>query len=80
MEWDGNDKHFCRCLRRKLRDRAGQQLAESGRDGSQAVILECMNQLTHSALIGTVCNGPYKGWRRKAASAAKLGVRMGLTG
>ena len=80
MEWDGNNKHFCRRLRRKLRDRVGQQLAKPRRNGSQAVVLECMNQLTHSALIGAVCNGPYKGWRRKAASAAKLGVRMGLTG
>jgi hypothetical protein len=80
MEWDGNNKHFCRRLRRKLRDRVGQQLAKPRRNGSQAVVLECMNQLTHSALIGAVCNGPYKGWRRKAASAAKLSVRMGLTG
>src|ERR1035438_619516 len=80
MKRNGNNKHFGRSLGRKLCDGASQQLAQFRSDRSQALVLECMNQLAHPALIGTVCNGPYKGGRREAASPAELGPRMSRLG
>jgi len=81
MERDRNNEHFGGSFARKLHDRTGQHLTEFRRNGTQAVVLECMNQIAHAALVKAIGNGPLKGrWSEAAGTAEAGGLRVGICG
>ncbi len=79
MERDRNNEHFARSFGRKLHDRTGQHLTEFRCNRAQAVVLECMDQIAHAALVGGPRNRLHKWRRSEAAGAAEVGgLQIGI--